>query len=227
MKNNEALITTIIFDMDGVLVDSEPINLEIISNIYKDIGADVPDEVHLSSLGVNSVEWWTFVLENYGKHLDYSPEELAQRERSTILAYMIDPNTDKRYFEGLVPVLEELKQKGYKTAVASASPYNIIDSIFESKNLGDYFDYIISSDDPKIKRGKPEPDIFLDAAYNLESQPEECLVIEDSERGLEAAKRANMKTAAFLSAPKPIDTKNADVTFNKYEDFFVKLSDLI
>lgn len=214
------MINTVLFDMDGVIVDSEPINLRIIGDIYDEIGVDVPEDVHLSSLGVNSIEWWTFILNTYGNNNNYTPEELYDKERTRILKYMMNPETDKGYFENLAIVLRKLKEKGFKTAIASASHYDIINSILKQGNLEDYFDTVVSAIDPNVKRGKPEPDIFLYAANKLNALPEECIVIEDSERGLEAAKKANMKTAAFLSAPKPIKLDDADYIFDHYDQFF-------
>ena len=124
-------------------------------------------------------------------------------------------------------MVKQLKKEGFKLAVASSSPRKIINRVLEAANLNQTFDEIISAADGDVKRGKPEPDIFLKAAQKLESEPEECLVIEDSQTGLEAAKRAGMKTLAFLSAPVAISLDNADETFDNYSDFLKIVSEII
>lgn len=211
--------TTVIFDMDGVILDSEPISLHVLDKMYDELGIDVPLEVKYTMFGRTMLDWWKFLVDKYNI-TDFTPEELAQKQAQGILDFYDTEDMDSYFFSSLENVLKELKRNGIKTAVASSSPLKTIKKVLDMGNLTDYFDLIVSGSEPYIKRGKPEPDIFLYAADKLGSKPEECIVVEDSESGLLAAKKANMTTLGFLSSPKYIIVKDADYLFLDYEDFF-------
>lgn len=211
-------IDTIIFDMDGVIIDSEPINLNILQELYKEIGIEVSEELNLTSIGCASRKWWDFILEEFNI-TSRTSEEMSKKELNKVDEYTYKEETKKYIFDGVTENIKKLKEDGFKLALASASPYNIIDQVLKFADLENEFDFIISSTDKRVKKGKPDPDIFLLAAEELGSDPSRCLVVEDSERGLEAAKRANMNSLAFLSAPLPIKLDNADSSFDNYDDF--------
>ncbi len=220
------MINTIIFDMDGVIIDSEPRNLKIIEDIYDELGIEVPREFHLKSIGVESVEWWKRIIENFGV-TGTTPEDIAAHERDKIYQYTFSPNASEYIFDGVEKSIKDLKDQGLKLAVASSSPGKLIKGVLKVAGLDETFDAVISAADGDVKRGKPEPDIFLKTADELNSKPEECLVIEDSESGLEAAKKAGMKTLAFLSAPVEISLDNADYNFKNYSEFLKIVSQII
>lgn len=216
-------IQAVLFDMDGVLIDSEPVYLDIIMQMYKEIGAPVSAAEHFESLGCKSEEWWRHILEKYA--IDgCTPQALAAEEAARTLAYFYDDSQKKQYFPHLKQTLRALKEAGYRLAVASASPYPVIEKVLALGGIDTYFDAAVSSSDPDVKNGKPAPDVFLCAARRLGCAPESCIVVEDSSRGIAAAKAAGMRCLAFLSAPMPVDVSQADATFETYRDF-LKVAD--
>lgn len=215
MNNIEAII----FDMDGVLVDSEPINMQIIDSIYDKVGIEVPDDIRVKTYGATAQEWWKFIKDEFNVK-DYSAEEMALMEINAERNYFSDSKTEKTYFKGIEELLSALKEKGFKLAVASSNRKDIIENILDQGNILKYFDSIISGQIPEIENGKPAPDIFLYTAEDLNVFPKNCIVVEDSENGLQAAKSAGMTSIAFLSQPIQISLENADYTLKDYSDFF-------
>ncbi len=202
-----------IFDMDGVLVDSEPHHIILEKRLFNDLGIDISDEEHLSYMGKPADRLWSEIKQNKG--LKNSLKELTEKHREAAGRYFeefykMEPE------EGLVDLLEELKRKNLPLAVASSSTKNIIDVILQKTGLKPYFDVVVSAED--VEKGKPAPDIFLRAAELLGVKPEKCVVIEDSQNGIKAAKASGMFCVAYTGTTgEEADTGNADMVVNNFK----------
>lgn len=182
----------VIFDMDGVLVDSEPFHVQNEKRMFHKLGLDISDEEHSRYMGTATDVMWKQIITERNLPLD-----VAETTRQTIqqeIPYFrslekIEP------MPGLVNLLEKLQESGIPMAVASSSDKAIIDIILEKSGLRKYFSHFISSGE--IGKSKPAPDVFLHAAGLLGVPPENCLVFEDSTNGIKAAKAAGMYCIAY------------------------------
>lgn len=213
----------IIFDMDGVLVDSEPHHVEIEKKLFAKLNLEISDEEHNTYMGKATDRMWKEIIRN--KNLNYKSEDLVALtvEASKIL---FATQKDLLTMPGLVDVLENYSEKGVPMAVASSSGQEIIDIILEITGLRKYFLHTVSSE--LVGGSKPEPDIFLHTAKLLSVKPEQCLVIEDSTNGIRAAKAANMYCIAYNGASAGNQNqKLADVQINHYSELEAVIDKLI
>lgn len=182
----------IIFDMDGVLVDSEPYHVEIERKLFERFNLDISDEEHRNYMGKASDVMWSEIIRN--RNLPWNVEEMVNLNYKESKAYFsglshIDP------MSGAFELLEELYARGIPMAVASSSDNETVDLIMGKSGLKKYFRHIVSSS--LIGKSKPEPDIFLYTAKLLNAVPEKCIVVEDSTNGIKAAKAAKMFCVAY------------------------------
>ena len=119
--------------------------------------------------------------------------------------------------EGIPELLKDIRSCGLKTAVASSSSYDLIFAVLDKLNIREFFDQVISGED--LENSKPAPDIFLKAAGQLESAPEECVVIEDSANGVLAGVRAGMKVVGYVNPSSGVqDLSPAAVVIQSFKD---------
>jgi HAD superfamily hydrolase (TIGR01509 family) len=180
----------VIFDLDGVLADSEPWWNEIDAQLLAEYGVTYCGEYHRNVLGVS----YRFAVEFYTKAFGISaPTEELIRRRSEIATEFFANHV------GLFPVakavIEELRQMKLRLAVATSSVGASARPFLDRHQLTAFFDVIVTGDE--IERGKPAPDIYLHAADKLGVPANECLVIEDALSGIAAAKAAEMRVAAI------------------------------
>jgi HAD superfamily hydrolase (TIGR01509 family) len=181
----------IIFDLDGVLADSEPWWNKIDAQLLREYGAkNYHGQYHENVLGVS----YRLAVEFYKKAfgINAPTEDLMKRRGEIATEFFANrvglfPNTKR--------VLEELREMKLRLAVATSSVSASAGPFLDRHRIGKFFDVIITGDE--IERGKPEPDIYLFAAENLKLRANECLVIEDSLSGIAAAKAAKMRVAAI------------------------------
>lgn len=182
----------VIFDMDGVIVDSEPAHERAFREIFHEIGYG---ETH----GMDFTEYYgrsdrALWLDFIEKHRPiHSLDELAQWKQRRFLEMI---KQDQPIFESLPELVEKLSRR-YKLAVASGSFHPVIDEVLAIKNLRQFFPVVVSAQD--VVHGKPAPDIFLRTADLLQIRPNACCVIEDSAAGVEAALAAGMKVIAITN----------------------------
>ena len=196
------MLKAVIFDMDGVIVDSEPAHEEVCKRRFKELNINVTDEEYSTFVGVSNKDMWTRLKENYG--LKETVEELISIHLKAIMDDFRE--RDEKPIPGVERLLENLKAEGIKIALASSSPMENIELVLEKFGIGDYFESVISGEN--LERGKPAPDIFLKSAEKLGVNPENCVVIEDSHNGVKAAKAAGMKCVGF----KNINSGNQDLS---------------
>ena len=181
-------IKSIIFDMDGVIFDTEKVYLRIWSEVFSDYGYKLEREDYLSVMGKGRKGVVEKFLERYGEDL---PITEMYKEKDAKLAKVID-NNEVPLKKGALDLLNYLKENNYKVALATSAKRERVDKQLKGANIIDKFDAIVTRDD--IVNTKPNPDIFLKACELLGSSNEECLVIEDSSAGIRAAFNAKIKS---------------------------------
>jgi HAD superfamily hydrolase (TIGR01509 family) len=185
-----------VFDLDGILVDSEPLWSEAIVEVLKDFGAAYRPELEPRHRGMKMKDLVPFLLAEH--RCAAEPAEFARKLLDALF----------RRFDRLVPLpgaeraLELARKKG-KVALASGSPPEMIRRVLD--RFGWRFDAVCSADE--VARGKPAPDVFLLAARRLGVAPHECVAIEDSSNGIRAAKAAGMRVIAVGNALGPADVR--------------------
>lgn len=215
------MLEAVIFDMDGVIIDSEPIYKMVEEEIFESLNISVMEEEFNKYIGTNSYYLWKCIKENHG--LENSVEELVKLERESNLNYLIKHKELIKPVEGVVELIQDINNNGTKLAVASSSPIELISTIIDTIGIRKYFDYIVTGD--YVKKCKPEPDVFLYAANKINIEPNKCLVIEDSKNGTIAAKKAGMRCLGY----KNLNSGNQDLSkADKITDSFmgIKFIDL-
>ena len=179
--------------MDGVIVDSEQVYQEIERQMYDELGIPVSPEEQRMFMGTSERFMWQYLMEKY--QIEPDMDVLVQKER---LRFMAEINQPGRIplMPGLMELLEDLAMYEIPSWVASSSSGEIIERVLLTNNIRHYFKGITSGDD--VKNSKPAPDIFLKTALKAGMDPGKCLVIEDSENGVRAARSAGMKVIALL-----------------------------
>lgn len=182
-----------IFDMDGVLVDSEPLYMEQERLSYARHGV-VLDEAQLSRfVGTTQRHMWSAIKTEYGiaDDLDCLMAEHHRQLMEVLNSTPLPP------MPGVTELLGVLKKAGIPCAVASSSPRALVELILRNAGLPRFFSEIVCGDD--VMHSKPDPEIFLMAAKRLGIPPSSCVVIEDSTHGVVAAKAAGMFCAGLLN----------------------------
>jgi sugar-phosphatase len=204
------MIEAVIFDMDGVIIDSEPLWAEAQKEVFTSIGVDYSEELALKTVGTgtyDTIDFW--YRQQPWEGLSF--QEVSERifERMVILI-----REKGRMIDGLQDVLDFFRKKDIKLALASGSPMFIIQLVLEQLNIRDYFEIIHTVEDEEF--GKPHPAVFISVAKKFELLPMHIAVFEDSFNGLIAAKAARMKAVAFL--------RNGEFNNSRYDFADLKLS---
>ncbi len=183
-----------IFDMDGVLVDSEPLYAVVLRRMMRGMGINFSDEDHKVFIGMGSREMWRILAERHG--LAESPDSLAEMEERLRLEYMSRCD-GLAPMEGVAGLLESLRGMSIPLCVASSSSRKMIELNLTRTRIIHYFDLLISSGESEA--AKPDPGFFLDIASMMAVLPRRCAVIDDSGRSIDGAKRAGMHAIGFVN----------------------------
>ncbi len=183
-------LRALIFDMDGVLIDSEPMHFQAFQKFFEGHGLDYTAEQNALYLGRKDMEIAADLIDQYA--LKMSAEEVVE-QKEEIFQKLVRSNAIPR--EGVVETLKKAKAMNVESALASSATMPSIKLIVDTLSLNDFFHNLTSGDE--VKHGKPAPDVFLLAAERMRVDPQHCLVIEDTEAGVEAAKAAGMKVVAI------------------------------
>lgn len=186
------MIGAVIFDMDGVIIDSEPLWAEVQKEIFTDLGVEYSEELAAKTVGIGTYDTIDF----WYRQKQWEGVSFQEVEERILARMQVSIREKGRMMDGLLEVLNFFKSKGLKIALASGSPLSIINQVVDKLQIREYFEVIHSIDFEEF--GKPHPAIFLSVARKFEVAPLNCLVIEDSFNGLIAAKAARMKAVAFL-----------------------------
>ena len=181
----------LIFDMDGVLVDSEPLHFAVEREVFADLGLHIDAHEHHALVGMTPLHIWQVLRERY--QLEATAEELKQQEADRKMHHF--EQQEIPLVEGVDRLLERLRTEEIPLALASSSPRRIIELFIRKTDTARFFTFTISGEE--VPEGKPAPDIFLEAARRLKVPPERCTVIEDSHNGLRAALAAGMRAVGF------------------------------
>jgi HAD superfamily hydrolase (TIGR01509 family) len=198
------MFEAIIFDMDGVLVDSEPLGMEAMREVMARHGIAYTEADNEDFLGRTTLEECRILRERHG--LAPSAEELT-RMYVDLLVGLISERP--RPMPGVPGVLSRLRPMAHRMALASSADPLVIATNVKALDLSRFFDAVVSG--TEVRRGKPAPDVFLETARRLDVSPRGCLVIEDSRNGLLAAKAAGMTCAVIpCGATRHQDFREAD-----------------
>ena len=183
----------IIFDMDGVLVDSEPFHKKIWKEVFNQLDLPFSETYHHTLTGTTGLFAWKKVIEDF--QLSDTPERLINFHKE--IFYKELENHDLKALPGVISLLKNLRANEFAMSLGSSSPKKLINIVVERLGIQNYFDYLVSGDE--VENSKPAPDIFLKIAERYEQPVENFIVIEDSKNGVAAAKNAGMKCVGYVN----------------------------
>jgi HAD superfamily hydrolase (TIGR01509 family) len=201
----------VIFDMDGVIVDSEPRHERAFLDVLNALGYGNRHGLRFADyIGRTDQELWVDFI---AKHKPAQPlGELLALKRERVLEIL---KRDEPLFTGLPELVEHVAGR-YRLGLASGSERPIVEAVLALKNLRQFFQATVSGSD--VARGKPAPDIFLRAAELLKVQPRDCWVIEDSKPGIRAGLAAGMRVIAITNTHPAPELSAAPYVVNSYEE---------
>ena len=208
------MIQTVIFDMDGVIVDTEPVHHYAYFKQFEELDIVVSEEIYTSFTG-NSTRNTFQKLKNLFS-IEAEVEDLIQRKR-TIFNDAFDTKADLALLDGVEKLIKDLHANGIQLIVASSASKVTIDRVFKRFGLYQYFTHIVSGED--FPNSKPHPAIFEHAASLSVASKENCIVIEDSTNGVIAAKAAGIFCVGYNSEhSKMQDLSLADFVINHFDE---------
>ena len=208
------MIQTVIFDMDGVIVDTEPVHRYAYFQHFSELNIDVSEELFTSFTGNSTRN--VFQRVNSIFNLNADVEELILRKR-TIFNDAFDHKEDLELLEGVENLIKNLHENGVELILASSASKVTIDRVFRRFGLHPYFTNIVSGED--FPKSKPHPAIFEFAASLSKAPKENCIVIEDSTNGVLAAKAAGIYCVGYNSIHSKLqDLSKADKIVNHFNE---------
>ena len=190
------MIKAVIFDLDGVIVSTDDCHYRAWKKMADEEGIYFDREINNRLRGVSRMASLEIVLEKANReYSEKEKQEIAER-KNNYYKELICELTPNDILPGAIETLEQLKENGIKIAIGSSSKNTPI--ILKQIGLDNYFDAV--SDGNNITHSKPDPEVFLKAAEMLGIAPEDCMIVEDADAGIEAGKRAGMKTLALQGA---------------------------
>ena len=194
MPNDAPRLRGVIFDMDGVLVDSEPFICRAAIAMLSERGVDAQPDDFLPFVGTGENSYLGGVARQYGLELDIAPAKARLYE----IYYEIIKD-GLRALPGAVEFVKECRQRGFKTAIATSADREKMDANLEAIGLDPAL-FDASTTGSEIEHKKPAPDIFLAAARKLSLSSEQCLVVEDAPSGVAAAKASGARCLALMTS---------------------------
>lgn len=196
------MIKTVIFDMDGVIVDTEPVHKYAYFEHYKELNIPVTEELFATFTGQSTKNVYQILKDKFD--LKEEVNDLVLRKR-TIFNEAFDTKPDLYLIDGVEKLIKDLYNNGIELILASSASKSTIDRVFNRFELNQYFTHKISGEN--FPKSKPDPAIFLHAADLAKSKHAECIVIEDSKNGVEAAFCANLYCLGYKS----VNSKNQNL----------------
>jgi HAD superfamily hydrolase (TIGR01509 family) len=186
------VIEAVVFDVDGVLIDSEPVWERVRREFVADHGGRWPEDAQDRMMGMSTAEWSAYISEDFGLRLP------ASRVAELVIAAMAaEYQAHLPLLPGAVDAVRALSAR-WPLAVASSAPKSLIDAVLDVSGLRPAFAAAVSSEE--VPRGKPAPDVYLEAAARLGVPPAACAAVEDSTNGLRSAAAAGL---AVIAVPRP------------------------
>ncbi|WP_338734003.1 HAD family hydrolase [Mangrovimonas cancribranchiae] len=188
------MLKAALFDMDGVIVNTEPLHHKAYYSMFNQVNINVSDAYYRSHTGSSTINICKQVKADF--NLPHAPEELVQLKRQSFKElFKNDP--DLQLIDGVLDLIKDYHNNGLKLVLASSAHMNTINSVFDRFELDKYFDAKFSGAD--LKASKPHPEIFIKAANSTGFNKEHCMVIEDSTNGIKAAKAAGIFCVGYDS----------------------------
>ena len=211
-------ISAVIFDLNGTILEDEDEYGKAFNRVLKKLGVDSKtDYPHEKGIGVR--ENWLKLLEKYKIKTDKTPEMLTKETQGAYLEE-IDGVTVRSGFEDFI---EKLKNSGTQIGLATSNTWEQTDKILDTVDLQNVFDAVTTCDE--VIYNKPDPSLFTITADKLGAERYECLVIEDSASGIEAARRAGMKVIAISSEDDPKAVSKADLIVEGFSEITAQVID--
>ncbi len=208
------MLQTVIFDMDGVIVDTEPVHKHAYYQHFKLLGIEVSEEIFATFTGNSTKNVFEKIKDHFGVIEDTTT--LVEKKRSLFNA-AFDIKEDLFLLEGVENLIKQLHKNGIQLILASSSSKVTISRVFNRFNLHPYFSHIISGED--FQQSKPNPAIFLESVRLSNSKKENCIVIEDSTNGIKAAHAAGIFCVGYRSInSKKQDYSLANVVIDNFEE---------
>ena len=212
------MLSAVIFDMDGLLIDSEPKWDQARADMAARLGKSWNEDDHAAVMGVSTEEWARYMRDRWGLEtsLDDIIQEVVERMRGIY-------NEQIPFREGAVKAVDSAAAH-YRTALASGSERSLIDLVTSSPELSGKLEVILSAD--QVERGKPHPDVYLETAKRLGVDPERCVCLEDSKNGVLSGLNAGMKVIAIPDERFPVDEEilaRADAVLASLNEFSLDL----
>ncbi|OUJ71367.1 HAD family hydrolase [Hymenobacter crusticola] len=188
------MIRTVIFDMDGVVIDTEPIHHNAFFTHFAELGIQVPAELYATFLGSSTRNMYQRIKREFGLSDDV---ELLMNRKRELFNKEFDENQTLDLLPGVRHLIEDLHEHGVQLVLASSASKATIKRVFTRFELYPYFSHLVSGED--FTESKPNPEIFNHAADLAQTPKNECIIIEDSTNGIAAAKAAGIYCIGYAS----------------------------
>ena len=207
------MLKAVLFDMDGVIVDTEPLHRKAYHQMFDDVNIDVSLDLYASFTGQSTINICKRLVDHF--NLSETPEYLVSLKRKHY-KYFFD-NGELDLIDGVLDRIKDYHTNNVTLVVASSASMHGINQIFDRFDLNQYFSAKFSGAD--LKQSKPHPEIFIKAAESTGFNKSECIVIEDSTNGIKAAKAANIFCIGFKSPHSSgQDYHLADLTISNFKE---------
>ena len=180
-------LDTVIFDIDGLLIDSEPLWNEAATEVFKQFGITLTEQQYVTTTGLRTKEF----VDQWFAYFDISKSGAAEAERLIIASVLKKIEQRGSVMKGVQHIFNFFHDKGFKIGLATSSPQELIDFVVKMLGIEQVIKATASAQE--LPYGKPHPQVYLDCAAKLESDPTSCICFEDSFNGMIAAKAARMK----------------------------------
>lgn len=207
------MVKTVIFDMDGVIVDTEPVHKYAYFKHFEELKIDVSEELYATFTGNSTKNVYQKIKDQFGIFTEV--EELVLRKRS-LFNDAFDTKPDLELISGVENLIKDLHESGIELILASSASKSTITRVFNRFNLDPYFSHKVSGED--FPKSKPDPTIFLHAASLSKNQKEDCIIIEDSTNGVKAACAAGIYCLGYNSENSKL--QNLEGASVLVDDFF-------
>lgn len=220
---NQLMKNTVIFDMDGVIVDTEPLHKKAYYQHFKELDIDVDAELFSRFTGKSTRNVYQIIKEIFGINTDV--EDLIQRKR-TIFYGLFDSDPALKLLDGVEVLIKNLYSANFQLILASSAAKSTIHRIFKRFNLFPFFSHLVSGED--FPESKPNPAIFIEAQRLSGNEKSNCIIIEDSTNGIRAANAAEIFCVGYKSE----NSKNqyyetADLVIHHFDELKVEELELI
>ena len=212
------MFKSVIFDMDGVIIDSEPLHRKSYYLMFEELNIDVSEDLYSSFKGMATMPICEKICDFFS--LNQSPQKLVDTKRK-YFSGLFKKGYKLHLIKGVLELIKHYYENGITLVLASSASMENIEMIFKKFDLNQYFQAKISGAD--LKESKPNPEIFIRATELSRNSKEDCMVIEDATNGIRAAKSAGLFCVAYNGDDsKSQDYSKADLVINNFENIYIE-----